>query len=153
MTAGGSHGRQFLFGVLAIQLAAIGWSAGSIYSRRHAREENAIAASALQMVFGGLLMLGIATVRGEWDDIAPTPRAFWAEAYLIVFGSLVGYSAYMYAVKYLPISTVSLYAYVNPIIAVLVGTWLAAEPFGWRVVAAAALVLSGIGVVRAGNRG
>ena len=152
LTAGGAQGRQFLFGVLAIQLAAVGWSAGSIYSRRHAREENAIAASALQMVFGGLLMLGIATMRGEWDDIALTPRALWAEIYLVVFGSLVAYSAYVYALKYLPISTVSLYAYINPIIAVLVGTWLAAEPFGWRVVGAAVLVLGGIGVVRAGSR-
>jgi len=148
LTAGGVAGRQFLFGVLAIQVAGIGWSIGSIYSRRHAREENALTASAMQMLFGGLIMFAIATARGEWQMLTFTPRSAGAELYLVVVGSLAGYSAYVFALKHLPISIVSLYAYVNPVLAVLVGTWLASEPFGWRVVAAAGLVLAGITVVR-----
>jgi drug/metabolite transporter (DMT)-like permease len=148
LMARGAAGRRFLFGVLAIQVAAIGWSIGSIYSRRHAREENALSAAALQMVFGGLIMLAIAAGRGEWRELVFTSRSFWAEMYLILAGSLVGYSAYVFALKYLPLSRVSLYAYVNPVIAVLVGSWLADEAFGWRIVAASALVLAGITVIR-----
>jgi drug/metabolite transporter (DMT)-like permease len=66
----------------------------------------------------------------------------------VLFGSIVGYSAYVYALKYLPVSTVSLYAYVNPIIAVVLGTLILSEPFSLRILLASALVFVGIGVVR-----
>jgi drug/metabolite transporter (DMT)-like permease len=152
LTAGGAVGRQFGVGVIALQVACIGWALGSSYSRRHAREENALGASALQMIFGGLFMLAAALVRGEFAELSFTPRTLAAELYLIVFGSLVGYSAYVYALKHLPVSTVSLYAYVNPVIAVALGTLLLGEPFGWRVVLAAAVVFAGIAVVRFASR-
>jgi drug/metabolite transporter (DMT)-like permease len=148
LTAGGEPGRQFLVGVIALQIACVGWALGSSYSRRHAREENALGASALQMIFGGLIMLAAALVRGEFAVLSFTWRTLAAELYLIVFGSLVGYSAYVYALKHLPVSTVSLYAYVNPLIAVVLGTLLLGEPFGWRVVAASAVVFAGIALVR-----
>lgn len=148
LRVGGSWGRQFLLGVVAIQLAEIGWSLGSSYSKRHARHEDPLAASAFQMIFGGLLMLGIGTLLGEWSRLSFTPRTLAAEIYLIVFGSFAGFSAYTYALKYLPVSTVSLYAYVNPVIAVLLGALVLDEPFGARVVAASALVLVGIWVVK-----
>ena len=148
LTAGGELGRRFAVGVIALQIAEIGWALGSSYSRRHAREENALGAAALQMFFGGIIMLVAAVVRGEFAVLTFTWRTVAAELYLIVFGSLVGYSAYVYALKHLPVSTVSLYAYVNPVIAVVLGTLLLGEPFGWRVVAASAIVFAGIAVVR-----
>ena len=148
LTAGGALGRQFAIGIVAIQIAEIGWAFGSSYSRRHAREENALGAAAVQMIFGGVFMAIAATVRGEWSIVTFTWRSGLAELYLIVFGSLVGYSAYVYALKHLPMSTVSLYAYVNPVIAVVLGTLLLGEPFGWRVVIASAVVLAGVAVVR-----
>ena len=148
LTAGGELGRQFGAGVIALQLACIGWALGSSYSRRHAREENALGAAAVQMILGGLFMAIAATVRGEWSDLAFSWRSALAESYLIVFGSLIGYSAYVYALKHLPMSTVSLYAYINPVIAVVLGTLLLGEPFGWRVVVAAAVVFAGVAVVR-----
>lgn len=153
LTAGGVSGRRFLLGVLAIQIGGIGWSAGSIYSRRHAREENVLMASALQMLFGGLMMFALAHLRGEWGSLTFSARAWWAELYLIVAGSLVGYTSYVFALKHLPVSTVSLYAYVNPVIAVLVGVWLANEPFGWRGAGAAVLVMLGVVVVRSKVKG
>ena len=125
-------GRQFALGLVALQVACIGWALGSSYSKRHAREENALGAAALQMLFGGLLMLAFATVRGEWGSLTFTTRSLAAELYLIVAGSLVGYTAYVYALKHLPVSTVSLYAYVNPVIAVALGALLLGEPFGPR---------------------
>ena len=90
----------------------------------------------MQMLFGGLIMAIVATLRGEWTQLTFTWRSGAAELYLIVLGSLVGYSAYVYALKHLPLSTVSLYAYVNPVIAVVLGTWcLASRSVGewsWR---------------------
>jgi drug/metabolite transporter (DMT)-like permease len=148
LVAGGAFGRQFVFGMIALQLAEIGWSLGTSFSKRHARHENALSASALQMLFGGIVMLIVATIAGEWSELAFTPRALAAEIYLIVFGSFAGYSAYIYALKHLPVSTVSLYAYVNPLIAVGLGTLLLDEPLDARIGAASALVLVGIAVVR-----
>jgi drug/metabolite transporter (DMT)-like permease len=103
-------------------------------------------------VFGGAVMLLVGTVRGEWGDLTFTARSAGALAYLTIFGSIVGYSAYMHALKYLPVSTVSLYAYVNPLIAVCLGALLLGEPFGPRVLLGSALVLVGIAVVRIGPR-
>ena len=85
-------------------------------------------------------------------------RRYWGRCcsesvYLIVCGSLVAYSAYVYALDHLPIATVSLYAFINPIIAVLLGTLFASEPFTPRLVVAACLVLAGVAVVRTPSRG
>ena len=152
LTAGGDLGQQFAFGLVALQVACLGWALGSSYGKRHAREENAIAAAALQMFFGGVIMLAVATARGEWSQLSWTPRTVIAEAYLTIFGSLVAYAAYVYALKHLPVSTVSLYAYVNPVIAVVLGSLLLDEPFGARVVIASAMVFLGVAIVRIGPR-
>ena len=148
LSARGAVGHQFAVGLVALQVACIGWALGSSYSRRLAREENAFGAATLQMIFGGLFMLTAATVHGEWTQMALTWRSAAAELYLIVFGSLVGYTAYVYALKYLPVSTVSLYAFVNPVIAVALGTVMLGEPFGLRAVVASAAVFAGVAVVR-----
>jgi drug/metabolite transporter (DMT)-like permease len=148
LTAGGAGGRRFVIGVIALQLACIGWSIGSAYSKRHALQDNPLASSALQMLFGGLMMLLLASARGEWSAVSFTAKTASAELYLIVFGSITAYSAYVYALKHLAVSTVSLYAYVNPVIAVFLGTVLLDEPFSPRVIAAAALVFLGIAIVR-----
>jgi drug/metabolite transporter (DMT)-like permease len=93
-------------------------------------------------------MLAIGTAFGEWTGLEISWRSASAELYLIVFGSLGAYSAYLHALQHLPISTVSLYAYVNPVIAVVLGTLIANEPFSGRVVVAAVMVLAGVAVVR-----
>ncbi len=146
--ARGAAGHQFLVGVVALQAACAGWSLGSAVSRRHAREENVLAAAAVQMVFGGLFMLLAGTLHGEWSHLAFTPRTLAAEIYLTLVGSIVGYSAYLYALKYLPTATVSLYAYANPIIAIILGAVLLGEPFGPRVVVASLMVLAGSALVQ-----
>jgi drug/metabolite transporter (DMT)-like permease len=137
-----------LRGIVATQFACIGWAVGSTYARRHGREENVLAAAALQMLFGGLLMAAAATLHHEWDAIRLTPRTLGALAYLTFAGSIAGFSAYAYALKHLPISTVSLYAYANPVIAVALGTLILGEPLEARMAVAAAVVLSGIALVR-----
>jgi drug/metabolite transporter (DMT)-like permease len=150
LTAGSGSGRQFAVGLVALQLACIGWAIGTAYGKRRPHDENALGAAAMQMLFGGLIMLVIATVRGEWTDLSFSPRTFVAEAYLTFVGSLAAYSAYLYALKHLPVSTVALYAYVNPVIAVLLGWAIASEALGPRVAIAAGLVLIGVAVARPG---
>ncbi len=98
------------------------------------------------MVFSGTMLLTAATVNGDWQHLSFTPRTFAAMAYLSIAGSLVAYSAYIYAIQHLPLQLVSLYAYINPIIAVTLGTLLLSEPFSARVALSAALVLAGRGL-------
>lgn len=148
ITVGGPDGRLFLAGVVAMQIGGIAWALGTSYTKRNALGATPLASSALQMLFSGVVLITIGSVLGDWSRVAFTPRSFGALVYLTLAGSVVGYTAYVYALKYLPISTVSLYAYVNPIIAVILGTLLLNEPFSPRIVLAAVLVFAGIAIVR-----
>lgn len=143
-----SGGRSFLFGVLATQIACLGWAIGSSISRRRRHTENVLAAAAMQMIFAGLALAVAGLAHGEWSAVAFNARTAWAMVYLILAGSVVGYSAYAYALKHLPVTTVSLYAYINPVIAVALGTLLLGEPFSPRIVVASAVVLGGVLLVR-----
>lgn len=147
MSQGGAGGRAFAVGVVAIQLACIGWVCGTSYARRHELGADPLPSAALQMVFSGVMLLVAATAHGDWAHLSFTPRTSAAMAYLSVMGSLVAYSAYIYAIQHLRLSLVSLYAYVNPIIAVALGTLLLGEPLSGRIVLAAGLVFAGTGIV------
>ena len=152
LSLGGNDGRMFLYGVVALQLATVGWALGTSYTKRNAMNTSPLGAAAIQMLLSGAMLLGIGTALGEWKDLAFTPRTAWAMVYLVLIGSIVGYSAFVYALRHLPISTVSLYAYVNPIIAVALGALMLGEPFNLRIVAASALVFAGVAVVRSRAR-
>jgi drug/metabolite transporter (DMT)-like permease len=141
-------GRSFVLGIVATQVACLGWAIGSSYARRRHVAENVLAASALQMLFGGLALLAAGAAAGEWQQLAFNARTTGALIYLIAAGSLGGYTAYAYALKYLPVATVSMYAYVNPVIAVFLGTLVLGEPFHPRLAAAGAVVLTGMVFVR-----
>ena len=147
MTNGGAGGRAFIIGVIAIQLACVGWVLGTAYARRHELGDNPFRSTALQMVFSGTLLLTAATINGDWSHLSFTPRTIVAMLYLSIAGSLVAYSAYIYAIQHLPLSLVSLYAYINPMIAVTLGTLLLSEPFSTRIGISAALVLAGTWIV------
>jgi drug/metabolite transporter (DMT)-like permease len=147
LTVGGQTGRMFVAGILALQIASLGWAIGTSYTKRRSLG-TPLASSALQMLFSGTMLIALGTMFGEWGHVAFTARTLTAMIYLSLVGSVVGYTAYLYALKHLPISTVSLYAYVNPIIAMVLGTLLLSEPFSMRIVVAAAFVLIGIAIVR-----
>jgi drug/metabolite transporter (DMT)-like permease len=145
----GAQGGGFLAGFVALQLACLGWAIGSSYSRRHARETNVFSATAAQMIAGGLMMTIAGTAHGEWRLLHFTPRSTAAFVYLTTVGAIGGFASYTYALRHLPVSFVSLYAYINPIIAVALGVLLLGEPFNARMAGAAALVLLGVAVVKA----
>ncbi len=150
---GGARGREFALGVLSLQVACAGWAFGSHYTRRRVLSRDAMGAAALQMISGGALMLVVATVTGEWRHTAITPRTLAAWIYLLVIGSLVGFVAFSYALQHLPITVVSLYTYINPVIAVLLGILVLHEPFEPRMLAAALVIGAGIVIVGPTSRG
>jgi drug/metabolite transporter (DMT)-like permease len=141
-------GRAFLGGVMATQIACLGWAIGSTYARRRGHEENVLMTAAVEMLFGGVLLLAAGLAWGEWRMLAFNVRTSAALAYLVFVGAIAGFSAYAYALKHLPLATVSLYAYINPIIAVMLGILVLKEPFGARMVVAAAIVLVAMALVR-----
>ncbi len=147
LTHGGAGGTQFIIGVIAIQLACVGWVIGTSFAKRHKLGGDPFRSTALQMVFSGSMLLAAATAHGDWAHLAFTPRTLTAMLYLSIAGSLVAYSAYIYAIQHLPLQLVSLYAYINPMIAVALGTLFLHEPMSARTLIAAALVLLGTWIV------
>lgn len=148
LAVGPGADRRFLAGVIALQIASFGWALGSSYSKRHGRNDHILGTTALQMLFGGLLMVAAGTVRGEWQQLFFTTRTTTSLIYLATLGSIGGFVAYSYALRHLPVSFVSLYAYINPVIAVALGVMLLGEPFDARMATAAALVFAGVAIVR-----
>ena len=100
------------------------------------------------MLFGGLIMLVAGTLIGEWGRVSLHGRGVAALAYLTVVGSIGGFVSYIFALKYLPVSTVSIYAYINPLIAVILGAIVLGEPFGFRTVVSMAIVFAGVALVK-----
>jgi drug/metabolite transporter (DMT)-like permease len=148
----GEGGRAFLGGVIAAQIACVGWAIGSSYARQrgrgHAKDENVLVTAAFEMLLGGIALLIVSLAMGETSRLTFSPRSAGALVYLTFVGAIAGFSAYAYALKHLPVATVSLYAYVNPIIAVVLGTLILHEPFNARMAVAAGIVLTGVMLVR-----
>ncbi|MDE3075786.1 MAG: EamA family transporter, partial [Chloroflexota bacterium] len=114
-------------GSALVLLAAVCWAAGSLYSQRAPQAPDALLGSGMEMLAGGVLLLLAAAFSGQIHPFPPAAGGLLALAWLTVFGSLVGFSAYGYALKALPASTVSTYAFANPIVAVLLGWGLLGE--------------------------
>lgn len=140
--------KRFLAGVIALQIASFGWALGSSYSKRHARNDHILGTTALQMLAGGLMMMAAGTVRGEWSQLFFTQRTAISLIYLSTLGAIGGFVAYSFALRHLSVSFVSLYAYINPVIAVALGVLLLGEPFDGRMATAALMVFAGVAVVR-----
>jgi drug/metabolite transporter (DMT)-like permease len=147
LQAGASSGA--LGGLLTLEVACAGWAAGTVLSKRRHTDQDPFGAAAIQMLAGGGAMLLLSIVLGEWHVVSFTTRTAIALVYLTIAGSLVGFGCYVYALRYLPVSTVSLYAYVNPVIAVALGALLLGEPVTLTMVLAMILILTGMAVVSA----
>ncbi len=134
-------------GALVVALATLLWAAGSLYSRRAALPASPLLATSLEMLAGGALLLLAAAITGEAARFHPgavSLRSLLACGYLIVFGSLVGFTAYGWLLREVPAARVSTYAYVNPVVAVVLGWALAGEPLSGRTLAAAAIIVTGV---------
>jgi drug/metabolite transporter (DMT)-like permease len=135
-----------LGGFLLQQLGCAGWSIGSILQRRQSSRAHSFVSGAVQQLATGLAYAIPAILRRE--PIHWTTRGTGALIYLVIFGSIVGYSAYIFAMDRLPVAIASIYVYVNPIVAVILGWLVYRERFGWREGIAAAIVLVGVAMIK-----
>lgn len=135
--------RGDLVSALTLLLATFCWACGSVLQQRRPVKLEPLAASAWQHAFGGLAMLAVALAAGE-SPPAPTPVAWAAWAYLLVFGSLISFTSYIIVVRTLPMQVVMTYAYVNPVTAVVLGWLVLREPITPTMVAGMALVIAGV---------
>jgi len=130
-------------GMLALLVATIAWSFGSIWSRGRDLP-SPFMASASQMLCGGAAMLVLGLAIGERFDGLPSAHGLAAFAYLVVFGSIIGFSAYIWLLHHVRPALAGSYAYVNPAIAVALGAWLAGERFGRHELLAMGVILLGV---------
>lgn len=142
LNAGGTLGGQPQ-GLVALLVAAVAWSFGSIWSKGRDLPSPFMTAAA-QMLCGGVLMLGVGFALGERFDQVPTGKGVLAVGYLVVFGSIIGFSAYIWLLHHVRPALAGSYAYVNPAIAVLLGSWLANEHFSATDLGAMAVILAGV---------
>jgi len=117
---------------------------GSVYAKRHPTQASPYMGAAFQMIVGGSAVALVGTLLGEWPAWHLSSRGIGAIAYLVVFGSVLGYSAYSYALRHASATIVGTYAYVNPVIAVLLGWLLLHEPVGGRTFIAMAMILGAV---------
>ena len=139
----------YLAGVLVIQLGCFAWTVGSMYTKQRPTGVTPLMAAAVQMLWAGVVLTLAGTFAGEWGEISFSARSLGALSYLIVFGSIVAYGAYTYAIQKLPLSLVSTYSYVNPLVALVLGWLVLGEALGWREFTAAAVILFGVALVNA----
>jgi drug/metabolite transporter (DMT)-like permease len=147
MTGGTSGGGIDIAGALAVVLASFFWALGSLYSTRAKLPDSPWISTGSQMLAGGAMLLLLGGGTGEWSSFDPakvTASALWAFAYLVIFGSIVAFTAYAYLLRNARPTVVSTYAFVNPIVAVLLGWWVVDEPVSGRVVVAGALILAAL---------
>jgi drug/metabolite transporter (DMT)-like permease len=136
-------------GAFVIVLAALSWATGSLYSRGASLPKRPLVSAGLASVCGGLLLLAGSLITGEPGRTTVTWEALLAVAYLIVVGSLIGFTAYVWLLRVAPTSLVATYAYVNPIVAVFLGWLLLDEEITLRMaIAGAAVVVSVALIVR-----
>ena len=130
-------------GLVALLIAPIAWSFGSIWSRGRDLPSPFMTAAA-QMLCGGVVLLGAGLAFGERFDGWPTLRGLLSVGYLASFGSIIGFTAYIWLLHNVRPALAGSYAYVNPAIAVLLGAWLASERFSAHDIGAMAVVLAGV---------
>lgn len=137
-------------GIFSLLFGAFLWALGSLYSRNAALPESPLLGTGMEMLAGGVGFVILGTITNEWAQVnlsAVTARSIWGLLYLIIFGSLVGYSAYTWLLRNAPTPLVSTYAYVNPMVAILLGALFAGEALTLRILIAALIVISSVALI------
>jgi drug/metabolite transporter (DMT)-like permease len=137
-------------GAVALLISTICWAFGSVWSQRLSLPTGMMS-SAGEMLAGGVIFMALSLAFGEKLAGPPPAESIWAVAYLVVFGSIVAFSAYLYLLRRVRPALATSYAYVNPVVAVALGVGLAQEPISWVGIAAMAIIISAVGLVVAGR--
>jgi drug/metabolite transporter (DMT)-like permease len=143
----GEGGSLLVKALIVLQFGCFSWCLGTVLQKGEPTTAHPVVSGAIQQFATGIVMMPISLIANE-HPVNWNSRGIWAVAYLIVFGSIVGYSAFIYAMEHLPVALVSTYAYVNPLVAVGLGWLFYREPFGGREAFALALVISGVFIVK-----
>ncbi len=141
---------EYITGIVLIVLAVLGWAAGSIWIKKFPSDTNPFVNAGLQMFFGGLFLFPFSLIFDDLSVVRWSGEAFYSIVYLIIFGSIIAYASYLYALKKLPMTIVSLYAYVNPLVAVVLGWLVLNEKLNLKIGFAILITIAGIYIV---NRG
>jgi drug/metabolite transporter (DMT)-like permease len=150
LVGGTTGGRLDLTGIAILLVSAIGWAIGSMYSRRAPLPARPLVGTAMEMLAGGIALAIAGAIHGEFTQIHPerfSAASLVALGYLIVFGSWVAFSAYVWLLRAAPISLVSTYAYVNPVVAVFLGWAFLSEQITPRTLVAGAIILVAVAVM------
>ncbi|HET8587512.1 MAG TPA: EamA family transporter [Candidatus Limnocylindria bacterium] len=134
-------------GIGLVVIATLTWAIGSIYARSAPMPRSALLGTGMEMLSGGVALFLAGVLTGElptFDPAGVTTASLLALAYLIVFGSIVAFSAYVWLLANAPISTASTYAYVNPVVAVILGAVILSEPITLRTVVAAVVIIAAV---------
>jgi drug/metabolite transporter (DMT)-like permease len=139
-----------LVGVGIIMFATFCWANGSLYSRHAPLPKSSLQGTGMEMLVGGLILTLAGTLTGEWArlDISKISTTSWiAFAYLVIFGSIIAYSAYVWLLGHTTLARAATYAYVNPVVAVFLGWLLANEPLTVRTLVAAAVIIGAVIII------
>ena len=140
-------GHDELKGMVILMVASLSWSCGSIISRRSQLSIGPFAATGWEMAIAGVANLSIATALGDFHRTVWTHHAIWSIAYLVTGGSLIGFTAYIWLLDNVPTAKVATYAYVNPIVAVLLGALILHEKIDGYILGGSAVIIAGVALV------
>jgi drug/metabolite transporter (DMT)-like permease len=150
--ATGAFDVHFVLGALAIQFGSMAWQYGTMRGKYNLAAVSPFMSSAFQMIFGGLAVGLVGLSMGEAQRLTWTREGIIGLVYLTTFGSLLAYTSYVYALKKLPVTNMSMYAYINPLVAVLLGWLILHEQLTWVSIVAMCIVPAGVALVQSGGR-
>ncbi len=139
---------DFRFGIMLSVIATISWALGSSYTKKHAANFNPYFSLGLQMLISSMALFSVSYATGNTVSLAEIPaNAWWAILYLVVIGSVLTFIAFIYSLQRLPTSLASLYAYINPVVAVLLGAVIFQEKLNMYVAIGGAVTIAGVYLV------
>jgi drug/metabolite transporter (DMT)-like permease len=139
---------DFRFGIIISVIATMSWALGSLYTKKHAANFNPYFSLGLQMLISSAALFGVSEASGNMVSLADIPASSWgAIAYLVIIGSMLTFIAYIYSLQRLPTSLASLYAYINPVVAVLLGAVIFHEKLNMYIAIGGAVTITGVYLV------
>lgn len=142
---------SYLRGIISLLVAVFLWALGTLYSKYKRVGVAPLTSAAFQMIVAGFLQTALGLFMGEQHGLSVGFHGWMAFAYLVVFGSLFGYTSYIYAVTHLPVSFVSTYSYINPVIALILGWIVLGEKLDVSTIVSAAIIFAGVVLVKSGT--
>lgn len=142
---------KFALGIILGIIATMTWALGTLYTVKHARDLNAYYSLGWQMFLSGIILTAVAWSTGQAVPLSQTtPQTWYAIGYLVIVGSIITFAAFLYALKRLPPSQASVYAYINPVVAVIIGSLLNDEKLNMIIAVGTAVTLLGVYLVNTG---